>query len=113
MKDFELAKLYQNCNLYVTCDRYLFFGLPIAEAANFKKPTVALNFAAAKELIETGKTGVVVKSGEEMKKTLKYLINNPEVVEKMGRSAFVKVKKEFSWEKIALEYDEFLRQIVG
>lgn len=33
--DHQLTKLYSSCDVYITADRYLFFGLPIAEAAFF------------------------------------------------------------------------------
>ena len=49
--DSQLAKLYSASDIYVNADRYLYFGLPITEAASFGLPTVSFDFAAAKELV--------------------------------------------------------------
>src|SRR3989338_4997657 len=108
--DKQLVNLFQTCNLYLSADRYLFFGLPIAEAAFFKKATIALNYAAAKELIINQKTGLLVTSQEEFIKSLTKLINQPHQMQTLGRNAYLNVEKKFTWQTIALKYQQFFEK---
>ena len=108
--DKELANLFQTCNLYLSADRYLFFGLPIIEAAFFKKGTIAFSQAAAKELIKNQKTGLLVTSQEEFIKSLTKLINQPHQMQTLGRNAYLNVEKKFTWQTIALKYQQFFEK---
>ena len=108
--DKQLVNLFQTCNLYLSADRYLFFGLPIVEAAFFKKATIALNYAAAKELIINQKTGLLVTSQEEFIKSLTKLINQPHQMQTLGRNAYLNVEKKFTWQTIALKYQQFFEK---
>lgn len=108
--DKELANLFQTCNLYLSADRYLFFGLPIIEAAFFKKGTIAFSFAAAKELIKNQKTGLLVTSQEEFIRSLTKLINQPHQMQTLGRNAYLNVERNFTWQTIALKYQQFFEK---
>lgn len=110
ISDQELANLYRNCDLYATCDRYLFFGLPPLEAALFGKPTLALDFCAAHEIIIHGKTGLVAKNLEKFKKSLVRLIQNGDFREQLGRNAKKRVEEKFTWKKTAQKYEEIFRK---
>src|SRR3989344_4738231 len=110
--DMELANLFQTCNLYLSADRYLFFGFPIVEAAFFAKPTLALNYAAAREIIDRNKTGFLFKNQLEMENKLKKLIKNPGEIKIAGQKAWQKANKFFTWEKVGHQYDLFLNKIV-
>src|SRR3990167_2081881 len=109
--DKELANLFQTCNLYLSADRYLFFGFPIVEAAFFAKPTLALNYAAAREIIDRNKTGFLFKNQLEMGNKLKKLIKNPGEIKIAGQKAWQKANKFFTWEKVGHQYDLFLNKI--
>jgi len=105
--DKELSKIYQRSDIYVNADRYLYFGLPIVEAAQFEKPTVSLNFAAAKELIMHGKTGFVANDLNEFSNYLQKLIEDENLRHKLGYNA-LQWSKTFSWEKCAKEWEKVL-----
>lgn len=105
--DAELADIYSNSDIYVTCDRYLYFGLPIMEAAHFKLPTVAFDFAAAKEIVIHNSTGLVVKNRQELSDGLKQLIEQPKLRQKFGAAA-KKRAREFSWKTCAKRWEEVL-----
>lgn len=109
--DTELAETFKNADIYACADRYLYFGLPICEAAYFNIPTVTLNLAAASEIVEHNKTGYVAKTQSEFSKYLEKLINEPTLCTKMGRAANKRVQHFFSWNKAALKYQKFLVEI--
>src|SRR3990167_4656501 len=110
--DKQLVNLFQTCNLYLSADRYLFFGLPIAEAAFFKKATIALNYAAAKELVLNRKTGLVVNNQKEIMDAITHYIKNKKSVQRMGLAAQKRAQEIFTWEKSAKQYLELFKKIV-
>lgn len=111
--DKTLSKLYSQCDIYATCDRHLFFGLPILEAAQFAKPTVTLNYQAAGELVIHSQTGLVAKSPEEFKKYIEILITNRKLSRKFGLAAQKFAQKNFNFEKIATAYQKIFKKLVN
>ena len=105
--DEVLANHYQKCDIYVTCDKFLFFGQPILEAATFQTPAIALNCAAAGEVVINGKTGFVAKNSDEFKKLLVKLINSPQLRIKLGKGAKNFASKH-TWERCAKNYLKIL-----
>ena len=108
--DEELSLLYQQSDIYVTADTYLFFGMPVLEAASFGVPVVAYNFGAASELIDNGKTGFVVSTKIGFEKVLRQLVENKDRREKMSRLAQEKAQQDFTWEKTAIQYLEIFKK---
>ncbi|MDP2632337.1 MAG: glycosyltransferase family 4 protein [Candidatus Curtissbacteria bacterium] len=111
LNDKDLAKLYKNCDIYATCDRYLFFGLPIAEAASFAKPAIALDSFAAKELIINGRTGYVAKNMDQFSKFLKLLLSNQKRRAQFGTAALKHVQEKFDIENTSKKYISVLEKI--
>ncbi len=109
--DKILANLYGQSHIYATCDKYLFFGMPILEAASFKMPAIALNNAAAKEVIQNKKTGFVANNLDEFKKYLELLIKDQKLRTFMGTKANIFAKK-FTWEKTAREYEKVFKNLL-
>ena len=109
--DKTLASLYKKSHLYATCDQYLFFGMPILEAASFKLPAIALNYAAAKEVIKNKQTGFVANNLDEFKKYLELLLTDQKLRTSMGSRACLFAKK-FTWEKTAQEYEKIFKNLL-
>lgn len=109
--DATLAKLYQESDFYVNADKYLYFGLPILEAAHFLRPTVSLNIAAASELIQHKKTGFIAEDVKEFSDYISLLIQNTGLRERLGKNA-KKVAEKFSWEKCASEWEKVIQKII-
>lgn len=109
LSDKKLVHLYHKCDLYATCDQYLFFGLPIIEAAALGKPSIALDFCAAKEIIDHEKTGLLAQNLEEFEQSLIFLIKDKKLRTKLGESAKKKTEKDFVWAKTVKEYEEILK----
>lgn len=110
-EDKTLASLYKKSHLYATCDKYLFFGMPILEAASFNLPAISLNYAAAKEVIKNKQTGFVANNLDEFKKYLELLLKDQKLRISMGTSAGVFAKK-FTWEKTAQEYEKIFKNLL-
>lgn len=108
--DATLMNLYRQANIYVTCDRYLFFGLPILEAAKTGLPVVALDTCAANEVITHGKTGYVADSLTEFSQFLSELIDSSQLRFKMGRAA-KHFAERFTWEQTARKYEKIFKSL--
>lgn len=109
VSDQDLVKLYQQADVYVTADKYVFFGLPIWEAAAMRLPTVAMNFQAATEAVIHGKTGYLADNKKEFTKYLKILLTSPEKRKRFGEAASKHAAKH-SWEKAARAYEDSFSQ---
>lgn len=109
--DQKLSQLYKTSDIYATFDKYLFFGMPILEAASFGLPTVAMDFAAASEIVLHQKTGFVAKNHEEFREYLELLIKNKNLRQRLGKNAKEYAKK-FTWQKTAQAYEEIFKSVI-
>jgi glycosyltransferase involved in cell wall biosynthesis len=75
--------------------------IPIAYA--FKKPVVVTNVGSIPEVVEDGKTGFIVplRDSESLAEAIIKLLSNDELRKEMGKNAYIKMKRELSWDKIA------------
>lgn len=108
VSDSELKQLYQKADVYLSADRYSFFGLPPLEAASFGIPTIALNFAALPEIIQDKKTGYIAKNPDELVELMEKMAGNPKLAEKVGYEARAWSKENFTWEKYAAKYHKII-----
>lgn len=107
VSDQKLARLYALSHLYVTCDRYLYFGLPIFEAAHFGLPAIVFNYAAANEVVINRVTGLIVNNQTELSRCIKEVIEQPALRQKLGIQAKKRAQK-FSWTICAKEWEKVL-----
>jgi len=111
ISDKKLMGLYKASDIYVTADKYLFFGMPILEAASFGKPAITLDYCAASELIKHGETGYVARSSKEFERYLGRLVGDRKLRTKIGKAAKIRAGK-FGWEKTAREYEKLFRKVL-
>ena len=77
--------------------------IPIAYA--FKKPVIVTNVGSIIEVVDDGKTGLIVppKDSLALAKAIITLLSNDSLRKEMGANAYKKMQNEFSWEHIAHE----------
>jgi len=80
------------------------------EAAACRKPSVAYAKGSIPEVILNGKTGLLARNYEEMKKSALLLIKDKKLRKALGENA-LKFSKNFRWEKIAREYEKVFKAI--
>lgn len=89
----------------------LFEGMSnaILEAMASGLPVVTTDIPENRELIENGKTGILVpaKNSVELERALQKLINNPELGAKIGNSAKEKIVSSYDIEKIVSKLNQF------
>ena len=103
ISDLEVANLFCRASVVV---------LPYVEASQsgvipiayyFGKPVVATNVGSISEVVDDGKTGLIVASQnpEQLGEALIKLLREHELRKAMGRNAYQKAHEELSWENIA------------
>lgn len=81
----------------------------ILEAGFARLPVVASAVGGIPEIIENGKSGILVQAGdiEQISKSLKNLVLEPQKREIFGNALQEKVEKEFSLQKMISETEKF------
>lgn len=105
--DEQLANYYKDSDIYVSADKYLYFGLPIYEAALNKIPAISFKLAAACEIIEHNKSGFIAKNTDDFARYLKIMIEDGSLRKKLGLNAYKKAKK-YSWKFCAENWEKVL-----
>jgi glycosyltransferase involved in cell wall biosynthesis len=99
----EGAELFQRCSIVV---------LPYIEASQsgvvptaygFKKPVVVTDVGSIPEVVDNEKTGFIVppRDSEALAEKIIKLLKDEKLRKEMGENAYSKLKKDFSWDKIA------------
>jgi len=90
------------------------FARPVVEAAAMGKPSIGSDLGGINELIEHGRTGLLVEPGNPiaLAEAMIELLSKPEKAELLGRNAFQKAREEFDAKqqiaKITKIYDSIL-----
>jgi len=82
------------------------FGIAAVEAMACSKPVIASDIGGLKGIVEDGKTGFLVESGnaEKLAEKLVTFIEDAELRKKMGNEGFKRVHEKFCWESVMKEY---------
>jgi len=77
-------------------------GIAIIEAMAAEKPVVATDIGGIPEVVENGKTGILVppKNPEALAQAIIELLNNPGKAEEMGRLGRLRIKDTFTTKKM-------------
>lgn len=78
------------------------------------KPVVTTSVHPITEVVRAGDTGVLVPPGDSnaLSEAIIYLIENPVLMERIGRAAREEVKKNRSWDGFAIQLENVLKDAV-
>jgi len=108
----DVLSFYAAADAYVGPSREDAFGLPVLEAMACGLPVIASARAGVSEVIEDGKTGLILRQPEdsvELAALLKRLFQDRSLQQQLGEAAAQAVKK-LSWEKNAANTFKFLNK---
>lgn len=90
------------------------FGLVALEAMAFKVPVIATNSGGLPEVVEDGLSGFLADTGdiEEMATKAIYLLQNPDIKEKMGEHGRRKAVNFFNASRIVAEYENIYEKLL-
>ncbi|MGC8911943.1 MAG: glycosyltransferase family 4 protein [Nitrososphaeria archaeon] len=108
VSDEEVPELYASCDVFSFPSLWEGFGIPLAEAQAVGKPVVAFNTCAIPEVVENGRSGILVppKDWRALAYAIIYLLKNPGIASKMGEYGYDRVRKKFTWDIVTEKVEE-------
>ncbi|MBS1809103.1 MAG: glycosyltransferase family 4 protein [Acidobacteria bacterium] len=113
--DEDVARLFQEASL-VVCPYVEASQSGVLAIANaFGKPVVATNVGGIPEMIEEGKTGLLVppRDARSLADAIASLLENQALRKKMNQNALAKSRTELSWASIAARTTQVYQQALG
>jgi len=91
------------------------FSMAAVEAMAMKVPVIATNVGGLPEVVEDGKTGILIPPGDvnALCSAIKYLVNNPETRLKMGENGRARVLEKFTIEQNVRKTEDIFMQLLS
>ncbi len=86
------------------------YGYIPLEAMASSKPVISVNEGGPRETILDNKTGFLVNSEREMATKMAFLVENPALVEHMGKLGQKRVTSLYSWKAFFKKFDSLLEE---
>ena len=99
----ELIRLYNQTQLFVSSSLYEGFGLPAAEAMACGTPVVATTAGAYPEVIEDGRSGLLVPPGDApaLAESIGRVLDDAQLRQRLGQEGRRRIMGHFSWRETA------------
>lgn len=101
-------------NAYCFCLPSTIEGLSIVmmEAASYKLPTIASDIDANREFLGDDAVYVRPENVDDLVKSIEFAIAEPEQMMKFMDINYKKILEKYTWDKVALKYEAYLKTIV-
>jgi len=111
----NVGKLIDDCTVFVHPSYAEGFGIVIPEAMLAEKPIIVSGAGALPELIEHGKSGLIVDphKPEEWAEAILSLIDTPELAHSLAKNAKKRAIELFSIEKYCKQYENLYKNIIN
>ncbi len=112
---WEAVQLYSHAAVFVCPSVYEPFGIINLEAMACETPVVASAVGGIVEVVEDGKTGLLVPPGrpEDLVHAISSLLADPLRAREMGRAGRRRVETHFSWARIAERTEEIYTDAIA
>jgi len=113
--DELLVASFQQADLFVLPSIFEPFGMTALEAMACGTPVVASKLGGIREVISSGKDGVLIDptNEEEFADAMITLLKDRDLLVDMGQKANKSVYKQYSWDAIARRHIEFYEKYTG
>ena len=104
---------YSACDVFVLPSEYEAFGIVLLEAMACEKPCVATRVGGVPEVVEEGKTGLLVEYGnpKQLAGAIIELLQDEGRRKNMGKAGRNRVKENFTWPKIVDQLEEVYKEM--
>ena len=108
----KTMKILKSSKLLIVPSRMESLPQVIKEAFYLKIPVIATNVGGISEIIQNGKTGILIPSEneQEMINAINNLIENDLLIETMTKNAFDFINKFYSWNELLPKYIELYQK---
>jgi len=110
----ELTQSYHQANLFLFPSRHEGMPNAVLEAMSSGLPVVATKIAGSEELVVEGQTGLLVSSEnvDELRDALRKLLVDSSLRKEMGFASRERMEQNYTWQKVAEQYQAVLEQSV-
>lgn len=112
----EVFQILKESNVFVLPTLHFeTYGLVYVEAAFAKLPSIGTNIFAVPEVVQDGKTGILIEPENErqLKEAIQYFSEHPEEAKRMGKYAYEWATETFNRSKIAKQIDEMYEELLN
>lgn len=110
LDDKKIKDLYSRCACVVYSPVDEDYGLVPTEAFSASKAVISINEGGPKEVL-TSETGFLVNSPAEMAEKMKFISENINIAEEMGKNARKRAEKCFTWDHFFERFDKVAIEI--
>jgi glycosyltransferase involved in cell wall biosynthesis len=110
----EVARLLHGCSIFVLPSRSEPFGMVVTEALACHKPVVASAVGGIPEIIEDGRSGVLVEpdNPRALARALARILDDHGLRERLGKAGYERVRQRFDCERMAAEYEHLFSTLL-
>lgn len=110
LSDDDLVDRYRSCAAFVMPSGQEGFGIVFLEAMRFARPCIGGNVGGTPEVIENGRTGLLVPFGDlgALERALKRLLSDPDLRLEMGRRGRQRVRDHFVYDVFKARVKEYV-----
>lgn len=106
----ELLEFYKCADAYVQASRTESFGITVVEAMAAGIPVLTTDVGVAREIINDGKNGFIIKSENDIAEKIALLSENKKLRKRIGTKGQESVRA-FGWEKIIGRLEKIYRRV--
>lgn len=107
--NYEIPKLYAECDIYVQPSIVEPYGIAVVEAMACGKPVIGTKIGGMRDTVLDKETGFLVKPGNPAELAGRItMLRDDELRRELGARARARVEKEFDWKYIASRYQELI-----
>jgi glycosyltransferase involved in cell wall biosynthesis len=109
----DVVKLLHACELFVLPSRAEPFGIAIIEAMACRKPVVATRVGGIPEIIEDGKSGLLVEPDDPdaLSKAICRLLDDRAFKTHLADNGYERVRANFLWEHAGAKYEKLFHNL--
>jgi len=113
VRNEELPPLYSRHDAFVLTSLTESHAMVLTEAMGCGLPVLGSTAGAIPEVVRDSIDGILVEPGNvrQIKEAVIRLATHDQIRKTMGREAMRRVRKEFSWDRIADEYEELYNKV--
>jgi glycosyltransferase involved in cell wall biosynthesis len=110
----SVARLLNECTLFVLPSRYESFGIAIVEALACGKPVVATAVDGIPEIIEDGTNGILVEPDDAvvLASAIRRVLRDADLRERLGQAGRIRVKDWFLWQHMGENYTHAFQELL-
>ena len=109
-----MPTILQGCEMFVLPSRSEPFGIVLIEALACRKPVIATKVDGPLEIIEDGKTGILVEpdNPEALAGAITKLLKSTDLQHVITENGYVSVQERFLTSHVGLAYEELYQKLL-